>query len=260
MPSDKSLFQQPPNKLLAALPVSDYERLVPHLKLVSLPLRQILYEAGEPITQVYFPDKSVVSIVTTMEDGSTAEVGIVSNEGMVGIPVILGDNTTTTTGFVQVSGTGMQMNADVLRSQFNRGGAIQTLLLRYVQAVYSEVAQGVACNRLHTLEERLARWLLTVSDRLESEDFPLTQEFISQMLGVRRSGVTVAASTLSRAGMISYQRGHISILNREDLEAISCECHQVIQKEFARLLGKKPSNRARKFFELGVRNRTDWQK
>ncbi len=183
-----------------------------------------------------------------MEDGSTAEVGIVSNEGMVGIPVILGDNTTTTTAFVQISGAGMQINADVLRKEFNRGGAIQTLLLCYVQAVYSELAQGAACNRLHTLEERLARWLLTVSDRLESEEFPLTQEFISQMLGVRRSGVTVAASTLSRAGMISYQRGHISILNREDLEATSCECYQVIQKEFARLLGFLPSNRARKFF------------
>ncbi|MEA5601980.1 Crp/Fnr family transcriptional regulator [Nostoc sp. UHCC 0252] len=248
MSLDKSLFQQPPNKLLAALPASDYERLVPHLKPVPLPVQRILYEAAEPITHVYFPDKAVVSIVTTMEDGSTAEVGIVSNEGMVGIPVILGDNSTTTTSFVQISGAAMQINADVLKAEFNRGGAIQSVLLRYVQAVYSELAQSAACNRLHTLEERLARWLLTVSDRLESEDFPLTQEFISQMLGVRRSGVTVAASTLSRAGMISYQRGHISILNREDLEATSCECYQVIQKEFARLLGMKPSNRARKFF------------
>lgn len=248
MSLNKNAFEQPANRLLAALPATDYERLVPHLKLVMLPVKKILYEAAEPITQVYFPDKSVVSIVTTMEDGSTAEVGIVSNEGMVGIPVILGDNTTTTTAFVQISGAAMQMDADVLRAEFNRGRAIQSVLLHYVQAVYSELAQGAACNRLHTLEERLARWLLTVSDRLESEDFALTQEFISQMLGVRRSGVTVAASTLSRAGMISYQRGHISILNREDLEATSCECYQVIQNEFARLLGMKPSNRARKFF------------
>ncbi|MDZ7967202.1 MAG: Crp/Fnr family transcriptional regulator [Nostoc sp. DedSLP03] len=248
MSLEKSFFQQPPNKLLATLPASDYERLVPHLKLVSLPLGQILYRAAEPITHVYFPDKAMVSIVTTMEDGSTAEVGIVSNEGMVGMLVILGDNTTTTTALVQISGAAMQINADILTAEFNRGGAIQKLLLRYVQAVYSELAQGAACNRFHTLEERLARWLLTVSDRLESENFPLTQEFISQMLGVRRSGVTVAASTLSRAGMISYQRGHISILNREDLEATSCECHQVIQYEFARLLGMKPSNRAKKFF------------
>ncbi|MEH2222350.1 Crp/Fnr family transcriptional regulator [Nostoc sp.] len=248
MSLNKNLFQQRPNKLLAALPDSDYQRLFPYLKLVPLQVQQILYEAGEPITQVYFPDKAVVSIVTTMEDGSTAEVGIVSNEGMVGIPVILGDNTTTTTAFVQVAGAAMQMNADVFRAEFNRSEAIQTLLLCYVQAVYSELAQGAACNRLHTLEERLARWLLTVSDRLESEDFPLTHEFISQMLGVRRSGVTVAASTLSRAGMIAYQRGHISILNRENLEATSCECYRVIQNEFARLLGFMPSNRARKFF------------
>ncbi|MCC5648437.1 Crp/Fnr family transcriptional regulator [Nostoc sp. XA013] len=241
-------LEQPANHLLASLAASDYERLVPHLKLVTLSNRQILHEAGERIAQVYFPNKAVVSIITTMEDGSTAEVGIVSNEGMVGIPVILGDNTTTTTAFVQLAGAAMQINADILKNEFNRGGAIQSVLLRYVQAVYSEMAQGAACNRLHTLEERLARWLLTVSDRLESEDFPLTHEFISQMLGVRRSGVTVAASTLSRAGMISYQRGHISILNRDDLEATSCECYRVIQNEFARLLGMKPSNRARKFF------------
>ncbi|MEH2117108.1 Crp/Fnr family transcriptional regulator [Nostoc sp.] len=218
------------------------------LKLVSLQVPQILHEAGEPITQVYFPDKSMISIVTTMEDGSTAEVGIVSSEGLVGIPVILGNRITTTTSFVQISGAAMQMNADILRAEFNRGGAIQNLLLCYVQAIYSELSQAAACNRLHTLDERLARWLLTVADRVQSEDFLLTQEFISQMLGVRRSGVTVAASTLSQAGMISYKRGHISILNREDLEATSCECYRVIQNEFARLLGKMPNNRVKNFF------------
>jgi CRP-like cAMP-binding protein len=225
------------NRLLAALPPFDYERLIPHLKLVLLTTRQVIYEPGEPITHVYFPQNAVVSIVTGMKDGSTVEVGIVSNEGMVGIPVILGGSTTTTKAFVQVAGAGMQMDADVFRTEFNRGKAIEKLLLRYVQAIYTELTQGCACNRLHTIEERLARWLLTVSDRLESEDFPLTQEFIAQMLGVRRSGVTVAASTLSRAGMIRYQRGHISILNREDLEATSCECYRVIQNEFTRLLG-----------------------
>lgn len=134
----------------------------------------------------------------------------------------------------------MQMDAGVLKTEFNQGGAIQKLLLRYVQAAYTELAQGCACNRFHTLEERLARWLLTLSDRLESEDFPLTQEFIAQMLGVRRSGVTVAASSLSRTGMIRYHRGHISILNREDLLATSCEYYRVIQGEFARLLGNQP--------------------
>ncbi|MDZ8224965.1 Crp/Fnr family transcriptional regulator [Nostoc sp. ChiVER01] len=234
--SEKTLKPQV-NKLLAALPTSDYERLVPHLKLVSFPTRQVIYEPGEPITQVYFPQNAVISIITTMKDGSTVEVGIVSNEGMVGIPVILGGNTTTTKAFVQIGGAGMQVDADVIRTEFNQGGAIQKLLLRYVRVIYTELTQSCACNRLHTLEERLARWLLTVSDRLESEEFPLTQEFIAQMLGVRRSGVTVAASSLSRAGMIRYQRGQINILNREDLEATSCECYRVIEQEYARLLG-----------------------
>ncbi|MEH2243818.1 Crp/Fnr family transcriptional regulator [Nostoc sp.] len=233
----ENIFKPQVNRLLAALPTSDYQRLVPHLKLVSLSLRQVIYESKEPIAYVYFPQHGVISLVTNMEDSSIMEVGIVSSEGMVGIPVILGENTTTTKAFVQVPGTAMQMDADVLKTELNQGGAIQKLLLRYVQAAYTELTQGCACNRFHTLEERLARWLLTLSDRLQSEDFPLTQEFLAQMLGVRRSGVTVAAKTLSRAGIIRYQRGHISILNRENLSATSCECYGVIQGEFARLLG-----------------------
>ncbi len=237
---DENIIKPRVNRLLAALPDSEYERLVPHLKLVSLPTRQVLYEPGELITHIYFPEYAVVSIVTPMEDGSTVEVGIVSNEGMVGLPVILGGKTTTTKAFVQIPGAGFQMDADVFRSEFNRGEALQSLLLRYVQAIYTETSQAAACNRLHTLEERLARWLLTVSNRRQSDDFPLTQEFIAQMLGVRRSGVTVAASTLSRAGMIRYNRGQISILNRETLEATACECYQVIQNEFDRLLCNKP--------------------
>ncbi|MEA5504356.1 Crp/Fnr family transcriptional regulator [Halotia wernerae UHCC 0503] len=240
MSLNKNSSQQGGNKLLAALPTSEYERLAPHLKLVSLSIQQIIYEPGEPITQVYFPYQSVISIVNSMEDGSTVEVGIVSSEGMVGIPVILGGNTTTTRAIVQIPDSAMQIDAEIVKTEFNRGGALQSLLLCYVQAAYTELAQGAACNRLHTLEERLARWLLTVTDRLESENFPLTQEFIAQMLGVRRSGVTVAASTLSRAGMIRYNRGHISILNREALEATSCECYRVIQNEFARLVGTLP--------------------
>ncbi|QHG18464.1 Crp/Fnr family transcriptional regulator [Nostoc sp. ATCC 53789] len=239
MSLDKNTFDQPANNLLAVLPFSDYERLVPHLKLVKLSNRQVLYEPGEPITEVYFPNKAVVSIITTMEDGSTVEVGLVSNEGMVGMPVILGDNITTTTAFVQIPDSAMQMDADILRSEFNRGTALQSVLLRYVQGVYTQIAQGSACNRLHKLEGRLARWLLTVSDRLESDEFPLTQEFISQMLGVRRAGVTEAANILSEAGMITYHRGQINILNREALEKTSCECYQIIEDEYIRLLGNK---------------------
>jgi len=245
MSLDKNTFEQPANSLLAVLPLNDYERLVPHLKLVKLSNRQVLYEAGEPIAQVYFPNKAVVSIITTMEDGSTVEVGLVSNEGMVGMPVILGDNITTTTAFVQIPDSAMQIDADILRSEFNRGTALQSVLLRYVQGVYTQIAQGSACNRLHKLEGRLARWLLTVSDRLESDEFPLTQEFISQMLGVRRSGVTEAANILSEAGMITYHCGQINILNRQALEKTSCECYQIIEKEFVRLLGNKP-NRSQK--------------
>lgn len=225
------------NRLLAALSKCEYNRLAPHLNFISLSLGQILYEAEEPITQVYFPNNSLVSLIITAENGSTVEVGIVGNEGMVGIPVILGTNTTTTTGVVQMAGSAMQINADILNIEFERGGTLQKLLLRYVQALHTQVSQAAVCNRLHTLEARLARWLLTVSDRIQSDKLPLTQEYISHMLGVRRSGVTVAAGSLSKQGIISYNRGQITIVNRERLEATSCECYRLIKDELARLLG-----------------------
>ncbi|BBD66182.1 cyclic nucleotide-binding protein [Nostoc commune NIES-4072] len=243
MSLDKNAFEQPANKLLAALPASDYQRLIPHMKLVPLSDRQVLYQTGEPITQVYFPHNAVVSIVTTMEDGSTMEVGLVSNEGMVGMPVILGDNITTTTALVQIPDSAMQIDANILRSEFNRSAALQTVLLCYVQGVYTQIVQESVCNRLHQLEERLARWLLTISDRLESKEFPLTQEFISEMLGVNSAGVTEVASTLSQAGMIAYHRGQIKILNREALEKTSCECYQILEEEIIRLLDNKPNKR-----------------
>lgn len=229
-------FGVPQNRLLAALPASEYERLAPHLQLVSLPIRQVLYEPNEPIKYVYFPIGSMVSLVSIMKDGSTIEVGLVGNEGMVGIPVILGGNITTTQAFVQVSDNALRMDADLLKSEFNRGGQLQLLLLRYTQALLTQVSQSAACNRFHTIEERLARWMLLVADAVESDEFMLTQEFISQMLGTRRSGVTVAAGTLSQAGMLRYSRGKITILNREALEATSCECYGVIRYEFTRLL------------------------
>ncbi|MGM3309040.1 Crp/Fnr family transcriptional regulator [Anabaena sp. WFMT] len=230
------------NKLLDALPRSNFELLAPHLELVSLSSGQIIYEAEEQIKYVYFPDSAIISILCVMDNGSSVEVGLVSREGMVGIPVILGDNITNLNAIVQVPGNALRIDADIVKIEFDRGGAIQELLLRYVKTVYLEVAQCAACNRLHTLEERLSRWLLTVSDRLNLDEFPLTQEFISQMLGVRRSGVTVAAHTLSKAGMINYHRGNIKILNREALEASSCECYQVIKNEYARLLGNLPQH------------------
>ncbi|GAX45125.1 Crp/Fnr family transcriptional regulator [Tolypothrix sp. NIES-4075] len=225
----------PRNKLLAALPDEDYQRLVPDLEFVELPIKQVLYEPEEPIKHVYFVNQGIVSIVYTTEDGSTVEVGMVGNEGMVGIPVFLGGNMTTTTAFVQVPGNAMRMNAVRLKAEFDLGGSLQKSLLLYTQALLTQITHTAVSNRLNTVEERLARWLLMVADLTQSDEFPLTQEFIAQMLGVRRSGVTVAAGILSQAGMIRYSRGRITILNREGLEATSGESYRVIKREFSRL-------------------------
>jgi CRP-like cAMP-binding protein len=225
------------NRLLAALPDQDYQRLIPHLELVSLPRHQVLYDVGEAIAHVYFLNQGMVSLVSIMTDGAIVEVGLTGREGMVGMPVCWGGNATNNQGMVQIPGTAMRMKAKQLVTEFNRGGSLQSLLLRYTQALFSHTSQTAACNRLHTLEERFARWLLIVQDRMQSDDLMLTQEFISHMLGTRRSGVTVAASTLSQAGIIRYSRGKITILNQENLEATSCECYGVIKDEFARLLG-----------------------
>ncbi|QDL11675.1 Crp/Fnr family transcriptional regulator [Brasilonema octagenarum UFV-E1] len=227
------------NQILAALSAAEYQRLVPHLERVEFKNKQILYEVGEPITHVYFPHQAIISLVSNLEDGSTVEVGIVSNDGMVGLPVIWGGNTTTTTAFVQVADGGMKMKALPLIAEFNRGSELQRLLLRYTQALFTQVTQTAVCNRVHTVEERLARWLLIVSDRMQSDKFLLTQEFIGEMLGCRRSGVTVAAGILSRAGIITYRRGHITILNREHLLDVSCECYSITKNEYARLLSKQ---------------------
>ena len=224
------------NRLLAALPDAEYQHLVPHLEHVSLSLRQVLYEVGEPIEYVYFPHRGIVSSLSTMADGSMVEVGLVGNDGVIAIPAALGDTIATTTAMVQLPGSGMRMKASVLKSEFQRGGSFQSLLLRYMQALYALTSQNAACNRLHQLDERLARWLLLVCDRVESNELPLTHEFMAQMLGVRRAGVTEAANSLQQAGLIRYTRGKITILNREELEAFSCECYEIIKGEYARLL------------------------
>jgi len=229
------------NRLLAALPDAEYQRLIPHLEHVSLSLKQVLYEVGEPIEYVYFPHQSIVSALSTMEDGSMVEVGLVGNDGIVGIPAALGDNITATTAMVQVPDSAMRMKASLLKSEFQRGGSLQSLLLRYMQAQHAFVSQNAACNRLHYLEGRLARWLLLVCDRVKSNELPLTHEFMSQMLGVRRAGVTEAANMLQQSGLIRYTRGKITILNREELEATSCECYEIIKGEYARLLSIKQS-------------------
>ncbi len=224
------------NQLLAALSEIEYQRLVPNLELVSLPLRKVIYEPGELITHVYFPHQALVSLVSLMEDGSTVEVGLVGNEGMVGLPVIWGGDTTTTKAFVQIADSGSRMKASLLKIEFDRGDQLQTLLLRYMQALHTQISQLAACNRLHMIEGRLARWLLSVHDRMQKDEFPLTQEFIGQMLGTRRAGVSEAAGVLSQAGMIRYTRGKITILDRPKLEATACECYGLVKSEFTRLL------------------------
>ncbi len=229
------------NRLLAALPDAEYQRLIPHLDHVSLSFKQVLHEVGELIEYVYFPHEAIVSSLSTMADGSMIEVGLVGNDGVIAIPAALGDNIATTTAMVQLPGSGMRMKASVLKSEFQRGGSFQSLLLRYMQALYALTSQNAACNRLHQLDERLARWLLLVYDRVGSNELPLTHEFMAQMLGVRRAGLTEAANALQQAGLIRYTRGKVTILNREELEAASCECYEIIKGDYARLLSIKQS-------------------
>jgi CRP-like cAMP-binding protein len=230
-------FGVPRNRLLAALPNEEYQRLLPHLELVSLSLNQVLYEIDEPITFVYFPQESIVPLVAPMEDGAIIEVGLVGQSGMVGILAILGGMTKAHRAIVQVADSALRMNATVLRTEFNRGGTLQRLLLRYIQTLLAQATQTLACNRFHPTEERLARWLLLVQDSIQSDEFLLTQEFIGQMLGVRRSSVTIAAGNLSQAGLINYKRGKITIVDRAGLEEFSCECYSVIRDEAAQVLG-----------------------
>ena len=225
------------NRLLAGLPVAEYQRLLPHLDQVSLPFKQVIQEVGEPIEYVYFPQNAVVSALSTMADGSMIEVGLVGKEGVTGVPAALGDNIAATNALVQAAGSSMRMKASVLKTEFERGGVVQRLLLRYIQAQHAFVTQNAACNRLHHLERRLARWLLLACDRIGSNELPMTHEFMSYMLGVRRAGVSEAANALQQSGLISYTRGKVTILNRQELEAASCECYEIINGEYARLLG-----------------------
>jgi CRP-like cAMP-binding protein len=226
---------QPVNQLLAALSESEYENLAPHLETVSLRTGQILYEPYELIEFVYFPNRAIVSLVAIMEDGATTEVGLIGKEGMVGLPVILGSNYSTSRAIVQIANSAVMLSTDILKREFARGGQLQKLLLLYTQALLTQVSQTAACNRQHVIEERLARWLLSVQDRIEKDEFLLTQEQIAYMLGVRRSGVTVAANILQQAGMISYSRGRIQIRDRQALEATACECYRLAKQEFERL-------------------------
>lgn len=224
------------NQVLAALPTEDYQRLLPGMETFSLPHSQVLWDAEESIEYVYFPSRGLISLITIMESGEIVEVGIVGREGMAGLTVCWGGDTNTLQAIVQIPGNAIRIGAKLLKTEFDRGSALQRLLLRYTQALFTHTAHTAACNRLHTIEARFARWLLIVQDRVQSKELPLTQEFLSHMLGTRRSGVTEAASSLSKAGIIRYSRGKITILDREALESTSCECYQTVKKEFARLL------------------------
>jgi CRP-like cAMP-binding protein len=224
------------NRLLASLPADIYQRLLPHLEKITLELRQVLYEDGGAIDYVYFPNNSLISLVSKMRNGNSAEVGMVGCEGMVSTSAFMGGDTMPYQAIVQGSDGAMKMTAVVLREEFNRGGPLQTLLLRYTQALHIQVSQTAACNCLHSLDERLARWLLMTRDRLQSDRLELTQEFLSTMLGVERSGVTLAAITLQDEGLIKYSRGRITILDRTSLERASCECYGRVKIIFDELL------------------------
>ena len=226
------------NWLLAALPAEVYGRLRPALEPFALALGDMVYDTGGPMTHIYFPTTAVVSLIYTMEDGATAEMGLVGNEGVVGIALFMGGETTPNQAVAQVAGGALRMKAQVLLEEFRRGGPFQLTLLRYTQALITQISQTAACNRLHPVEKRLCRWLLLTHDRVPSNELLMTQEFIAHMLGVRREGVTAAAHHLQAAGLIRYARGHITILDRGRLEAAACECYRVVKDEFDRLLGQ----------------------
>jgi len=227
------------NHLLAALPEDIYERLLPHLDLVSMPLGEVVYESGITMRHVYFPTTSIVSLLYVMEDGASAEIAIVGHEGVVGISLFMGGESTPSRAAVQSAGQAYRLPGRILKDEFERGGPMQHLLLRYTQALLTQMAQTAVCNRHHTLDQQFCRWLLLSVDRLPSDELVMTQELIANMLGVRREGVTEAAGNVQKAGLIRYHRGHITVLDRPGLEARVCECYAVVKKEFDRLLPDK---------------------
>lgn len=224
------------NSLLLALPHAEYQRLKPHLAMVRLPPGKILYNAGDIVRHAYFPKDGVVSLLSITEDGRTIEVGMIGNEGMAGIPIILRSNTAPFQVMVQLAGNALRIRGDALREEFNRGGKLQDMLLRYTNSLLTQVAQSAACNRFHTVEERLCRWLLISRDHVQTDVLQLTQEFLSQMLGVPRTSVTMIAHALQAEGLIRYSRGRITILDRGGMEAASCECYRRIREGISNFL------------------------
>ena len=224
------------NHLLRALPAAESERLFPHLELVPMALGDVLYESGTTMRHVYFPTTSIVSLLYVMEDGASAEIAVVGNEGMVGVALFMGGETTPSRALVQSAGHAYRLKGQILKEEFHRAAALQYLLLRYTQALLTQMAQTAVCNRHHSVDQQLCRWLLLSLDRLPSNKLSMTQELIANMLGVRREGVTEAAGKLQADGLIRYSRGHITVLDRPRLERQCCECYQVVKREFDRLL------------------------
>ena len=224
------------NHLLAALPAAEYERLAPHLEPVQMLLGEILYEPGGQMQHAYFPTTAIVSLHYVMASGASAEAAGVGNEGVVGISLFMGGETTPSSAVVQTAGQGYRLPASMLKQEFNRAGLMQQLLLRYTLALITQITQTAVCNRHHSVEQQLCRWLLLTLDRLPSHELVITQELVASMLGVRREGITEAAGNLQRAGIIRYRRGHIAVLERGALETRVCECYAVVKKELNRLL------------------------
>lgn len=224
------------NRLLAALPAEEYERLLPNLEPISFNLGEVIYQSGGHIDYIYFLTDSIVSLLYTMESGMSAEIGIVGNEGVIGIALFMGGDTMPNSAVVQSAGSAIRTKAQFLQNEFKRGGEFQHLLLRYTQALVTQISQTAVCNRLHPVERQLCRWLLLSHDRLQTDELVMTHEMIANMLGTRREGVTIAAGKLQDAGLITYYRGNIKIINRAGLEAAVCECYNVVKTEFDRLL------------------------
>jgi len=229
------------NQLLAMLPALEWLRWQPQLELVAMPLGQVLYESGATLEHVFFPVDAIVSLLYVMENGASAEIAVVGNEGLVGISLFMGGGSTPSRAVVQSAGRGYRLPAKAIKEEFERSGPVMHLLLRYTQALITQMSQTAVCNRHHSLDQQLCRWLLLSLDRLKGNELVMTQELIANMLGVRREGVTEAALKLQQAGLIRYARGHISVLDRAGLERRTCECYAVVKKEYDRLLPAQTS-------------------
>src|SRR5580704_13848623 len=237
----ESRTQPNQNHLLRALPPAESQRWFPLLETVDLPLGTVLYESGGTLSHVYFPTTAIVSLLYVMENGASAEIAVVGNEGIVGISLFMGGDSTSSRAVVQSAGLGLRLKAQIMKDDFNRAGPVLHLLLRYTQALITQMAQTAVCNRHHSLDQQLCRWLLLSLDRLQGSELVMTQELIANMLGVRREGVTEGALKLQQAGLIRYARGHITVLDRDGLQKRSCACSAVVKKEYDRLLPHKPA-------------------